>query len=116
MFSSYCRISLIPRLKLLEKNAIILFLILKLLQEANYEEELSLMKSQVSQTQRHQVTENITTIRLQRENKIKVDIMSPNFHIHVSVSDFYIPRIGPHISCSRIGRLILEIYKSLTDI
>jgi hypothetical protein len=23
--------------------------------------------------------------------------LSPNFHIHVSVSDFYIPRIGPHI-------------------
>jgi hypothetical protein len=22
---------------------------------------------------------------------------SPNFHIHVSVSDLYIPRIGPHI-------------------
>ncbi len=42
--------------------------------------------------------------------------LSPNFHIHVSVSDFYIPKIGPHISCSRIGRLILEIYKSLTDI
>jgi hypothetical protein len=35
------------------------------------------MKSQVSQTQRHQVTENITTIRLQRENKIKVDAMRP---------------------------------------
>jgi hypothetical protein len=34
----------------------------------------------------------------------------------VSVSDLYIPRIGPHIfPCSRIGRLILEIYKSLTD-
>jgi hypothetical protein len=23
--------------------------------------------------------------------------LSPNFHIHVSVSDFYIPRIGPYI-------------------
>ncbi len=23
--------------------------------------------------------------------------LSPNFHIHVSVSDLYIPRIGPHI-------------------
>jgi hypothetical protein len=23
--------------------------------------------------------------------------LSPNFYIHVSVSDFYIPRIGPHI-------------------
>ncbi len=30
--------------------------------------------------------------------------LSPNFHIHVSVSDLYIPRIGPHtvFSCSRI--------------
>ncbi len=27
----------------------------------------------------------------------------------VSVSDLYIPRIGPHISCSRIGRLIVGI-------
>jgi hypothetical protein len=42
---------------------------------------------------------------------------SPNFHIHVSVSDLYIPRIGPHIPCSRIGSSTLEIiYKSLTDI
>jgi hypothetical protein len=30
--------------------------------------------------------------------------LSPNFHIDVSVSDLYIPRLGPHISCSRIGR------------
>ena len=41
--------------------------------------------------------------------------LSPNFHIDVSVSDLYIPRIGPHISCSRIGRSIMRIYKSLTD-
>jgi hypothetical protein len=41
--------------------------------------------------------------------------LSPNFHIHVSVSDLYISRIGPHISCSRIGRSIMGIYKSLTD-
>jgi hypothetical protein len=40
---------------------------------------------------------------------------SPNFHIHVSVSDLYIPRIGSHISCNRIGRSIVGIYKSLTD-
>jgi hypothetical protein len=41
--------------------------------------------------------------------------LSPNFHMHVSANDFYIPRIGPHISCSRIGRSIVRIYKSLTD-
>jgi hypothetical protein len=41
--------------------------------------------------------------------------LGPNFHIHVSLSGLYIPRIGPHISCSRIGRLIVGIYKSLTD-
>ncbi len=44
--------------------------------------------------------------------------LSPNFHIHVTVSDLYIPRMGPlHIfPCSRIGRPNLEICKSLTDI
>ncbi len=41
--------------------------------------------------------------------------LSPNFHIHVSVSVLYIPRIGPHISSSRKGRSIVEIYNSLTD-
>ncbi len=41
--------------------------------------------------------------------------LSPNFHIRVSVIDLYIPMIGPHISCSRIGRSIMGIYKSFTD-
>ncbi len=41
--------------------------------------------------------------------------LSPNFYIHVSVSDLYIPMIGTHISCSRIGRSMVGIYKSLTD-
>jgi hypothetical protein len=36
--------------------------------------------------------------------------LSPNFHIHVSAGYLYIPRIGPHISCSRVGRPIPEIY------
>jgi hypothetical protein len=41
--------------------------------------------------------------------------LSPNFHIHVSVSDLYSPRNGPHISSSRKGRPIVGIYNSLTD-
>jgi hypothetical protein len=40
--------------------------------------------------------------------------LSPNFHIHVSVSDLYIPRIGSHISLQQNGQQVLEIYKSLT--
>ncbi len=42
--------------------------------------------------------------------------LSPNFPIHVFLSDLYIRRIGPHISCSRIGRSIVGIYKSFSDI
>jgi hypothetical protein len=41
--------------------------------------------------------------------------LSPNFYIHVSVSDLYISRIGPHISFSRNGSSIVGIYNSLTD-
>ncbi len=32
---------------------------------------------------------------------------------HVSVSDLYIPKIGPHISCSRIGRSIATYMYSM---
>ncbi len=41
--------------------------------------------------------------------------LSPKYRIRVSVSDKYIPMIGPHISCNRIGRSIVVIYKSFTD-
>ncbi len=41
--------------------------------------------------------------------------LNPNFHIHMSVRNLYIPKIGPHISCRRMGRSIVGIYKSLTD-
>ena len=44
--------------------------------------------------------------------------LSPNFPIHVSVSDLYIPRIGPHtvFSCSRITVSFLGICKWEPDI
>ncbi len=43
--------------------------------------------------------------------------LNPNFHIPVSVSELYIPRISRIFSCSRIGRSIVGIYsiKKLTD-
>jgi hypothetical protein len=40
---------------------------------------------------------------------------SPNFHTHVSVSDFYIPTIDLPILLQEICGPILAIYKSLTD-
>jgi len=39
----------------------------------------------------------------------------PNFHIHVSVSDLYIPTIDLPILLQEICGLILRIYKSLPD-
>ncbi len=44
--------------------------------------------------------------------------LSPNFHIHVSVSDLYRPRSGLHTvfpPACRTGRPIVGIYKSLRD-
>jgi hypothetical protein len=40
---------------------------------------------------------------------------SPNFHIHVSLSDLYIPRTDLPILQQEICGPILGIYKSLTD-
>ncbi len=40
--------------------------------------------------------------------------LSPNFHIHVSMRDFYIPRISLHISSTRTSRPSVGIYNSLT--
>jgi hypothetical protein len=41
---------------------------------------------------------------------------SPNFHIHVSVSDLYIPTIDLPILLQEVCGQILGIYKPLTDI
>jgi hypothetical protein len=43
--------------------------------------------------------------------------LSPNVHIHVSVSNLYIPTFGPPVfSCRRIGRPIRGIYISLMNV
>ncbi len=47
--------------------------------------------------------------------KFETNIHSPNFHIHVSVSDLYIPTIDLPILLHEICGPILRIYKSLTD-
>jgi hypothetical protein len=49
--------------------------------------------------------------------KRKLCGLSPNFHIHVSVSEIYIPTVRSTFvfSCNRIGRPIREIYKWLTE-
>jgi hypothetical protein len=41
--------------------------------------------------------------------------LSPNFHIHTSVSNLYIPTMGLHILLGEICRPILGLYKSLID-
>ncbi len=41
--------------------------------------------------------------------------LSPNCHIHVSVSELYIPRLGLPFLLEKICGPILGIYKSLTD-
>ncbi len=41
--------------------------------------------------------------------------LSPNFHIHVSLSELYIPTMGLLFLLEEICGPILGIYKSLTD-
>ena len=41
------------------------------IKESNFEEEISILKTQLSQNQKQTVTENIEMIRLQRENKVR---------------------------------------------
>ncbi len=47
--------------------------------------------------------------------EMKLRGLVPNFYIHVSVNDLYIPTIGPQTQYSKIGGPIVGIYESLTD-
>jgi hypothetical protein len=57
------------------------------------------------------ITENLKQIFPEKEMRGH----SPNFHIHVSVSNLYIPTNDLPILLQEICGLILGIYKSLTD-
>jgi hypothetical protein len=63
------------------------------------------------QTQQKTNTENSKQIFPEKELRGH----SPNFHIHVSVSDLYIPTINLPILLQEICGPTLGIYKSLTD-
>jgi hypothetical protein len=60
----------------------------------------------------------IGNLALQRQNATPrkgISGLSPNFHIHVSVRELYIPTMGLPVLLEEVCRLILEIYKSLKD-
>ncbi len=62
-------------------------------------------------TLKRQNVENVKQIFPEKEYRG----LSPNFHIHVSVSESYIPTMGLPVLLEEICRLILGIYKSLKD-
>jgi hypothetical protein len=59
--------------------------------------------------------EPISKIRNKYSQKKELRGHSPNFHIHVSVSDLYIPTIDMPVLLQEICGLILGINKSVTD-
>ncbi len=63
--------------------------------------QVRLLRKAVGETPCHKLGVAIST--LQGKSLLGIPFLgmrglSPNFHIYVSVSDLYIPRIGPHIS------------------
>jgi hypothetical protein len=46
--------------------------------------------------------------------EMKLRGLFPNFYFQLSVSDLFVPTIGPQRQYSKIGRPIVGIYKSLT--
>ncbi len=65
----------------------------------------------VPYTLQRQNAENLKQIFPEKEYRS----LSPNFHIHVSVSVLYIPTMGLPFLLEEICRLIQGIYKSLID-
>ncbi len=63
-------------------------------------------------TLQRQNAENLKQIFPEKEYR---GLLSPSIHIHVSVSELYIPTMGLPVRLEEICRLILGIYKSLKD-
>jgi hypothetical protein len=68
-------------------------------------------KGRYQAKQYHTVPKNLK----QKFPDMKLRSLVPNFYIHVSVSDLYIPTIGPPIFLYCVCGLILGKYKSHTD-
>jgi hypothetical protein len=65
----------------------------------------------IASTLQRQNAENLKKIFTEKEYQG----LNPNFHIHVSVSQLYIPTRGLPVLLEEICRLILGIYKSPKD-
>ena len=66
---------------------------------------------QLDPTLQRQNAENLKQIFPEKEYRD----LSPNLHIHVSVSELYIPAMGLPFLLEEICGPILGLYKSLTD-
>jgi hypothetical protein len=65
----------------------------------------------INPTLQRQNAENLKQIFPEKEYRG----LSPNFHIHVSLRELYIPTMGLPVLLEEICRLIPGIYKSLKD-
>ncbi len=72
---------------------------------------MKMTRTHSSTALQRQIAENLKQIFPDKEYRG----LSPNFHIHVSVSELYIPAMGLPFLLEDICGLILGIYKSLTD-
>jgi hypothetical protein len=72
---------------------------------------LYLQERKLTTTLQRQNAENLKQIFPKKEYRG----LSPNFHLHVSVSELYIPTMGLTFLLEEICEPMLGIYKSLTD-